>query len=322
MTEPFRCPLCDNTTFRVQRTLRDRIARTTVAEFALVACTRCGLLRLHPQPSAEVLAAAYPDDYAPFNRPGLSGRAKRLLERKGVRDIWDYLQPPRAILDVGCAGGELLELIRRAGNDDVHGLEPDGYAAGLARQRGIPVTEGYLETAGFPDERFSTILLDHVLEHVDDPDAFMAEVRRVLAGGGAVIIWLPNVASDAARLLGSYWMGYDAPRHLTTFSARTLARLLDKHGFRVVRVHHEQSGLEWAWGLRLWLRARFPASEPWLARLHALTIVAATPLGLFAARRKRSGRLRVIAVKRPDPETANPVRRIDVRQGSRAHRTS
>ncbi len=35
------------------------------------------------------------------------------LERKGVRDIWAYLQPPRAILDVGCAGGELLDLIRR-----------------------------------------------------------------------------------------------------------------------------------------------------------------------------------------------------------------
>lgn len=312
MTEPFRCPLCANTTFRPHKTLRDRIAGTTREEFRLVACARCGLLRLHPQPSPAVLEAAYPDDYAPFNRPGLSGRAKRLLEHKGVRDIWSYLRPPRAILDVGCAGGELLDLIRRAGNDDVHGLEPDSYAAGLARERGIHVTEGYLETAGFADERFSTILLDHALEHVDDPDVFMAEVRRVLIGGGAVVIWLPNVASDAARILGSYWMGYDAPRHLTTFSLRTLGQLLAKHGFRVVRVHHEQSGVEWAWGLRLWLRERLPASEPWLARLHALAIIAATPLGLYAARRKRSGRIRVIAVKRPDPEAANPVSYIEV----------
>lgn len=307
MADDFRCPLCGHDRYRVRRILRDRIARTTDKAFQLAGCERCGLLRLHPQPDAATLEAAYPDSYAPFNRPGLSGRAKRLLERKGVRDIWDYLKPPRAILDVGCAGGDLLDLIRSAGNDDVHGLEPDSFAAGLARERGIPVTEGYLETAGFPDERFSTVLLDHVLEHVDDPDLFMAHVRRVLIGGGAVVIWLPNVGSDAARLLGSYWMGYDAPRHLTTFSKRTLRQLLAKHGFRIVQVHHEQSGVEWAWGLRLWLRERLPASERWLARIHTLAIIAATPLGIFAARRRRSGRLRVIAVKRPDPETAAPI---------------
>jgi SAM-dependent methyltransferase len=312
MTDQFRCPLCYNTSYRARQTLRDRIARTTRAEFRLVACDRCGLLRLHPQPTEQVLEAAYPDDYAPFNRPGLSGRAKRALERKGVRDIWAYLQPPRAILDVGCAGGDLLDLIRRAGNSDVHGLEPDSYAAGLARERGIDVTEGYLETAGFPAERFSTVLLDHVLEHVDDPDVFMVEVRRVLVGGGAVVIWLPNARSDAARLLGSYWMGYDAPRHLTTFSDRTLGRLLEKHGFRIVRTHHEQSGLEWAWGFRLWLRERLPATEGLLRKLHVLAIIAATPLGMYAARRKRSGRIRVIAIKRPDPNAANPVEHIEM----------
>ncbi|MEZ4571719.1 MAG: class I SAM-dependent methyltransferase [Thermomicrobiales bacterium] len=311
MTEDFRCPLCGGSAFRARRTLYDRIARTTGESFTLVECRSCGLLRLHPQPSAGTLESAYPDDYAPFIRPGLSGQAKRLLERKGVRDIWPYLQPPRAILDVGCAGGDLLEMIRDAGNPDVHGLEPDSYAAGLTRERGIPVTEGYLENAGFPDQRFSTVLLDHVLEHVDDPGVFMAEIHRILTGGGAVVAWLPNADSDAARMLGGYWMGYDAPRHLTTFSIRTLTRLFDKHGFRIVQIHHEQSGVEWAWGLRLWLRERLPAAEGILRRLHALMILLASPLGIYAARRKRSGRVRVIAVKRSGPHPANPAEIYD-----------
>ncbi|CAN5656040.1 class I SAM-dependent methyltransferase [soil metagenome] len=307
MTESFRCPLCASECYRVVRVLTDRIARTTDRRFTLARCANCGLLRLHPQPDGDILDAAYPDDYAPFNRPGLSGRIKRLLERKGIGDIWAYLQPPRPILDVGCAGGELLDLIRRAGNPDVHGLEPDSYAVDLARKRGIPVTEGYLEEAGFPDERFSTVLLDHVLEHVVDPDVFMAEARRILIGGGAVVIWLPNADSYAARVLGSYWMGYDAPRHLTTFSLDTLSKLLEKHRFRIVRVHHERSGLEWAWGLRLWLRERIPAAEKFLRRFHVAAILLATPLGILAARRKQSGRVRVIAVKVPDPDTANIV---------------
>jgi SAM-dependent methyltransferase len=304
MIEGFRCPVCECTHARPFLALTDRIARTTSEKFTLARCRGCGLLRLHPQPSDLVLERAYPDEYAPFNRPGLSGRAKRLLEAKGVRDLWDYLRPPRAILDVGCAGGELLDRIRQAGNPDVHGIEPDPFAASLARRRGIPVHEGYLEDARLPDESISTVLLDHVLEHVDDPAAFLAEVHRLLIGGGAVIIWLPNVESDAAQRLGPFWMGYDAPRHLTTFSLRTLSRLLDKQGFRVVRVHHELSGVEWAWGLRLRLRERFPFTEPVLRHLHTPLILLATPLGIWSAWRGRSGRVRVIAIRRPDADPA------------------
>jgi SAM-dependent methyltransferase len=285
-------------------TLTDRIARTTSVKFTLARCRGCGLLRLHPQPSDLVLERAYPDEYAPFNRPGLSGRAKRVLEAKGVRDLWDYLRPPRAILDVGCAGGELLDRIRQAGNPDVHGIEPDPFAASLARRRGIPVHEGYLEDARLPAQSFSTVLLDHVLEHVDDPAAFLAEVHRLLIGGGAVIIWLPNVESDAAQRLGPYWMGYDAPRHQTTFSLRTLSRLLDRQGFRVVRVHHERSGVEWAWGLRLRLRELWPGTEPVLGRLHAPLIALATPLAVWSAGRGRSGRVRVVAIRLPDADPA------------------
>jgi SAM-dependent methyltransferase len=304
MTEAqaFRCPLCGNDSATIVRVLHDRIAQTSAEDFSLARCGRCGLFRLHPQPTAETLDRAYPDEYAPFNRPGLSGKAKRWLERKGVQDLWDYLRPPRAILDVGCAGGELLDMIRRAGNNDVHGLEPDSYAAGRARERGIPVTEGYLESARFPPASFSTVLLDHVLEHVDDPDIFMGHVGNIVVGGGAVVVWIPNVDSDAARFLGKYWMGYDAPRHLTTFSFATLSALLDKHGFRVVRVHHERSGLEWAWGLRLWAREHVAGMEPLLRRLHAPLILLATPLGVWSARRRRSGRVRVVAVRRPDPD--------------------
>jgi SAM-dependent methyltransferase len=300
MTEGFRCPLCGSGRAQPFLTLTDRIARTTDDEFTLVRCRGCGLLRLHPPPSEEMFERAYPDEYAPFNRPGLSGRAKRLLEAKGVRDLWDYLRPPRSILDVGCAGGELLDRIRRTGNSDVHGIEPDPFAASLARKRGIAVHEGYLEDAKLPDRSISTVLLDHVLEHVDDPAAFMAEVRRVLIGGGAVVIWLPNAASNAARRLGRYWMGYDAPRHLTTFNLRTLSRLLGQEGFRVAHVHHERSGVEWAWGLRLWLRERHPLTELLLARLHTPLILLATPLAAWAARHGRSGRIRVVAIRRPD----------------------
>jgi len=59
--------------------------------------------------------------------------------------------------------------------------------------------------------------------------------------------------------------------------------------------------------LRLWLRECLPAAENLLGRFHVVAILLATPLGMLAARRNNSGRIRVIAVKVPDPDAANPI---------------
>jgi SAM-dependent methyltransferase len=263
----------------------------------LVRCATCGLLRLHPQPTPAQLVAAYSASYAPYVRPGFSGRAKSWLERRSVSALWDDLAPPRRVLDVGCASGELLETIRQAGNTNVSGVEPDADAAQRARERGIDVHTGTIEGAALPDASIDTAILSHTLEHVPDPLETLREVQRVLRPGGALILWLPNADSIEARLLRGYWIGYDAPRHLTTFSVATLTFALHQAGFMVTSVTHEAVGLEWAWALRLWLRERWPSSERILKPLHPLLIVAGTPLALVGKLTSRSGRIRVIARK-------------------------
>ena len=141
MTDPaFLCPLCGGTAATLVRRLRDVIAGTTDAEFPLVRCGGCGLLRLHPQPDAATLAAAYTATYAPHTRPGLSGRAKGWLERRSVRQLWRWFAPPRRVLDLGCATGDLLLRIRAAGNPNVLGVEPGEARRGIARARGLDVS--------------------------------------------------------------------------------------------------------------------------------------------------------------------------------------
>lgn len=296
-TEPFRCPACSVTTFQVRRKLRDRVMRTMEREFVLVSCDGCGLLRLHPQPDSETLAAAYQSDYAPHTRPGFSGKAKGWLERRSVRVLGEYFARPARVLDVGCATGDLLLAIRDRGNPAVTGVEIGREAAEIARSRGLPVFNGELAEAGFADESFDTVLASHTLEHVGDPLAFLQEVHRVLSPGGALLLWLPNADSYEATIFRRFWIGYDPPRHLTTFTVGTLGWTLQTAGFAVVDVHHEAVGLEWAWGVRLALREYIPPAERLFSRVHPLLIVAFTPLAWFSSRRHKSGRIRVIARK-------------------------
>lgn len=298
MTQPFTCPVCGGNEAIAALTLVDRFAPPGQrGAFPLVRCAACGLLRLHPPPDAPTLERAYSSSYAPHTRPGLSGRAKGLLERWSVRRLPAHVAAPNRVLDVGCATGNLLLAIRRAGNEAVTGVEPVEAAASVARSRGLTVHHGTIEDARFPDAAFDTVILSHTLEHVQDPGATLREVRRVLAPGGSVVLWLPNVESLEARLLKTWWIGYDAPRHLTTFSITTVTRALEASGLRVTRVTHEAVGVEWAWALRLWLRDRWPATERALRPLHPFTIVAATPLAALGALLGRSGRVRVIATK-------------------------
>lgn len=295
--EAFLCPLCGCRSFLKVRELHDRILGTTDESFTLARCQNCRLLRLHPLPNEATLAAAYSADYAPHARPGLSGRAKSVLERRAVRALSEYLQAPRRVLDVGCAAGNLLAEVRRAGNPNVCGVETSAEAVGRARRRGLNVFHGELQDAGFGAGSFDTVVLSHTLEHVGDPRRFMDEVWRILAPGGAVLLWLPNADSVEARLFGRYWIGYDAPRHLTTFSVGTLGRLLATTGFRIDSVTHEAVGIEWAWGLRLLARDTVPSLERVLRKLHPFTIVACTPVALIGSRSGRSGRIRVVARK-------------------------
>jgi SAM-dependent methyltransferase len=296
----FRCPLCGGERATIALILHDVLVRSTDAPFPLARCAGCGLLRLHPSPDDATLAAAYPAQYAPFQRRGVSGWAKSGLERRSVRKLRRYFGPPNAVLDVGCSTGVLLAAVRAAGNQRVTGVEPDRDAAGVARARGLDVRLGDLEAAGFADECFDTVVMSHALEHVRDPIATLREAARVLRPDGALLLWLPNAASLEARVLRTRWIGYDAPRHLTTFDMATLTHALGCAGFSITEVRHEAIGLEWAWAIRLWAGTHWPSADRWLGQLHPLVTLACTPLAVLSAVLRRSGRVRVIAIRVAD----------------------
>ncbi|MCX2727438.1 class I SAM-dependent methyltransferase [Thermomicrobium sp. 4228-Ro] len=265
----------------------------------LVCCRHCGFRYLTPQPRPGCEMAFYPDDYEPHRRMNLTARARRLLLRHEVHQLWPFLAPPRRILEVGCATGELLQCIREAGNPRVVGVEPDPKAAATARTRGLAVLTGTLDEVAFPSASFDTVLLQHVLEHLARPRQALERIGQLLRPGGTLIVWVPNGASWAAALFGPAWMGYDPPRHRSVFTPATLQRLLSETGFTVIDEEHEWHGLEWSWGVRLLARqAGATALERFLARAHFPLIVLATPVAALAALARRSGRIRVVARKR------------------------
>jgi SAM-dependent methyltransferase len=230
------CPLCRSPDYVPCATLIDRLMGVP-GQFTIVRCTRCELHYLNPRPTLEELAPYYPRDYDPYTVPLPDELPffQRLSVRYGLRKRCRAVQRLKRggqLLEIGCANGLFMDAMRRVGGWHVQGVEVNELAARYARERlGLDVTTGTLAEAQFSDDQFDAVAMWDVLEHVHDPGKTLREIHRVLKPDGVLVLRLPLLDSWDRRLFGRYWVGWDAPRHLTTFSLRTLRQMLGQADF-------------------------------------------------------------------------------------------
>jgi SAM-dependent methyltransferase len=150
------------------------------------------------------------------------------------RFVEPYLPAQPALLEIGCATGELAETIQgriAVGSYDAIELSPAGDAARERVDRLHDQPLRVLLDRGILDEgQFDGVLMSHVLEHIDDVDGECAAMASVLKPGGALFIEVPHGSGNIALPID------DNVSHIHFFSLPSLTRLLAKHGLEVVAV--------------------------------------------------------------------------------------
>ena len=135
----------------------------------------------------------------------------------------DDLSGLRAV-DVGCSAGFIADELAGAGAT-THGVDID--EPGLARARarfGHRVTFHCApgDTMPFEDGSVDVVVLNHIYEHVVDPDSVLREIHRVLSEGGVVYLGLANrlgVVEPHYRLPFLSWLPHGplADRYVRAF---------------------------------------------------------------------------------------------------------
>jgi SAM-dependent methyltransferase len=146
----------------------------------------------------------------------------------------------KSILEFGCGEGALAAALKRRQKCRVVGIELDKDAAAKARERMDDVYCGDArEIVAIIHERFDWIVGGDIIEHLDEPWSFLADMRRVSADGGRLLLSLPNVASAsviADLLQGRFdyvYMGLTCVGHLRFFTRRSIEDLLAIAGWSV-----------------------------------------------------------------------------------------
>lgn len=134
----------------------------------------------------------------------------------------------KSVLDIGCATGRFMELLKEKGADEVEGIEVSAYAADLAGGKGFKVHQADI-IALDTESRFDIITAFDVIEHVPDLHAFFARVCDLLKPDGVFIFMTPDAGSEDALYQKESWYGFNSSlEHIYYFSVLSLTSAMEK----------------------------------------------------------------------------------------------
>lgn len=219
------CPLCKSQTNRP-------FARLESFGYPLsyLQCKNCGFVFQDPDSTQAFDPSFYTETYRKIYQASAEPTAKDLRQQElRAADKLAFLKAeglnPSRILDIGASSGLLLATLRDGLNAQVLGVEPgDAYRAAAA-ERGIEMKASVEDLLASRPERFDLVTLMHVLEHLPQPRASLAQILdELLNPQGYILVEVPNFyAHDSYELA-----------HLACYTPSHLRQMLEQAGFEVL----------------------------------------------------------------------------------------
>jgi SAM-dependent methyltransferase len=138
------------------------------------------------------------------------------------------------LMDYGSGVGNFSKFMTDNGFN-VLAIEPNKRAMKTSISKSID-TVSHLKMLS-DKERFNTITLWHVLEHIPDPHKIITELKSHLDKKGIMFVAVPNLNSHDCLYYKSNWAALDVPRHLWHFTSSGIKILMQGAGFELVKRH-------------------------------------------------------------------------------------
>jgi 2-polyprenyl-3-methyl-5-hydroxy-6-metoxy-1,4-benzoquinol methylase len=227
------------------------INRKDLRGYKMLRCKNCSFEFVHPLPSVKEIEDFYTKTRVVSNLKEIIKSYINDFDKGGQapkRDWFDrvleqakkYTQKEKLnIIEIGSGYGYFIHYATHKGHAAV----------------GTEVTRDYAEAANeavsgeikyIPDGKYNSVMQDgkadlvymeHVFEHVLEPQQILNEVKRMLSDKGIFHVSVPNSKSLLANLMGSKWPWACPPDHLYFYNKKALRTFLEKNGFEVLECY-------------------------------------------------------------------------------------
>jgi SAM-dependent methyltransferase len=168
--------------------------------------------------------------YAPHEHP---------IRTKSASFILQQIRPGSIVLDLGCDLGDIAYIIAGKAKEVV-GIDYSERAINIAKQRynrpNLSFVHGEaLEYLGSNQKKFDTLILSHILEHLDEPEQFLRKFKDFFE---QIYIELPDFDRhylNQYRLDLGLELVYSDNDHVSEFDRYELNTMLEKCNIEVIR---------------------------------------------------------------------------------------
>lgn len=191
----------------------------------------------------------YDRESAAWQRRRDEPEERELVERT-ADELARVVAPPGPVADLGCGPGAHALAFARRGYDVV-GIDGSPRMVEVARIRAARDKVNASFDVGdvraplrFADASLRVVLAILVLQHLPDPAAFIAEIRRCLRPGGHVLVTAPSRDGTPLTSQNLYWQLRAACYHLVPgvvrfYDTNSLPRLVEDQGLTVIECKGE-----------------------------------------------------------------------------------
>jgi SAM-dependent methyltransferase len=229
-TEKRICIACDGKKFRSYGKL-------------LTECSKCNLVVAKKVPDSKTLKKLYEQDYF-FGMEYSDYLADRpALEknfRQRIRFLKSHLGPNSRVVEVGCAYGYFLNLIKNKSEwHKGYDVSAEGVKYAVTELGVNAVTDDFTKDRTIPKGSVDLICMWDVMEHFGEPHKNVQKAAQLLKKGGKLCFTTGNIGAFVPKKRRENWRMVHPPTHIYYFNVSNAKKLSEKYGLRVTSVRHK-----------------------------------------------------------------------------------
>lgn len=228
-----KCPICNS----IDRKILYNQSFAKHFSHHIACCRNCGFVYVSNAPGINYYSRYYE------NMSKYEDTRDQLLHQKSARMISSFARKKDTILDIGCATGHLLYLLKKNGFINLNGIDPAPLCKKFAK-RSFALDIKTAELYSFKSPlKYDFIILSAILEHLTDLHLAVEHVVKLLKSNGKIFVGLPDA--------GSFHKDFDEPfgefsvEHINFFNSLFLKKLLSS--FKPLTVKSDKGVIYSVW---------------------------------------------------------------------------